>query len=110
MRRCHLYWSDRMRRLYFAGLAALVLGLSGPAFAAAATFKSLYSFSGGADGTTPYGQLAMGKNGLLYGTTLQGGVGGGGTVFRLDPATGILTTLYGFTGGADGFLPAAGGW
>ena len=98
--------SDRVRALCLACLAALVL--AGPAPAAAATFKSLYSFSGGADGTTPFGQLAMGKDGLLYGTTLEGGVGGGGTVFRLDPATGILTTLYGFTGGADGFLPAAG--
>jgi len=95
-----------MRGLSLAALAALALGAAGPG--RAATFKTLYSFSGGADGDTPYGQLAMGKDGLLYGTTSFAGARGGGTVFRLDPATGVLTTLYSFTGGADGFLPVAG--
>jgi uncharacterized repeat protein (TIGR03803 family) len=90
-------------------LACLVtLGFGAGTAAYAGAYKLLYSFSGGADGTTPFGQLAIGKDRLLYGATLQGGAAGGGTVFRLDPASGILTTLYSFTGGADGFLPAAG--
>jgi uncharacterized repeat protein (TIGR03803 family) len=77
--------------------------------ARAATYQVLYSFAGGDDGQSPYGQLAMDKNGLLYGTTVSGGAGGGGTVFRFDPATGVLTTLYAFTVfGATGSTPAAG--
>jgi uncharacterized repeat protein (TIGR03803 family) len=99
-------WRAGMRTLSLAGLAAVAL--AGPAPAGAATFKTLYSFSGGADGAAPIGQLAMGKDGLLYGTTSLAGAGGAGTVYRLDPASGVLTTLYAFTGGADGFLPVAG--
>ena len=99
-------WVKSARALSFAALAALGLAAATPGHAA--TFKTLYSFSGGADGSTPYGRLAMGKDGLLYGTTSLAGTGGGGTVYRLDPATGVLTTLYSFTGGTDGYLPVAG--
>ena len=97
----------RMRALSFAAVAALAFGAAAPA--GAATFKTLYSFAGGADGGGPTGQLAMGKDGLLYGTTVSGGASGGGTVFRLDPTTGILTTLYAFgIFSPTGTTPAAG--
>jgi uncharacterized repeat protein (TIGR03803 family) len=97
----------RVRDLSLASLAALAIAGSSPA--AAATFKTLYSFAGGADGDGPSGQLALGKDGLLYGTTTGGGAGGGGTVFRLDPTTGVLTTLYAFgIFSATGTTPAAG--
>jgi uncharacterized repeat protein (TIGR03803 family) len=45
-------------------------------------------------------------NGTLYGTT-SGSVGGGGTLFSLDPATDTLTTLYTFgeTYSTDGMTP-----
>ncbi len=90
-----------------AGLLALALALTGPA--RAASFHSLYSFGGGADGAAPNGQLAADKSGRLYGTTDTGGAGGGGTVFRFDPASGTLTTLYSFTTfGAKGSGPASG--
>ncbi len=90
-----------------AGLLALALALTGPA--RAATFQSLYSFGGGADGAAPSGQLAADKSGMLYGTTDTGGAGGGGTVFRFDPASGTLTTLHAFTSlGAKGSGPASG--
>lgn len=99
--------SVRVRTMSIAALAALALGAAAPA--GATTFRTLYSFAGGADGGGPTGQLAMGKDGLLYGTTVSGGVSGGGTVFRLDPATGILTTLYAFgIFTATGTTPAAG--
>src|SRR6185437_10232861 len=39
---------------------------------------------GGVDGANPgYGALLMDANGNLFGTTLAGGPGGGGTVFEL---------------------------
>ena len=46
-------------------------------------FTSLYSFTGGNDGANPYAGLVQGSDGYFYGTTVNGGQGGGGTVFRL---------------------------
>jgi hypothetical protein len=59
---------------------------------ATAAFMIPHSFSGGADGAYPCGDLAT-EIGRLYGTTLNGaGTGcyefGCGTAFTLDPATG----------------------
>lgn len=70
----------------------------------AATFETVYQFSG-SDGSFPAGPLVVGPSGTLYGTTYEGGSGGGGTIFSLDPATGDLTTLYAFSksgGGGNG--------
>jgi uncharacterized repeat protein (TIGR03803 family) len=90
----------------------------GGAFGAGAVFKVtpagvesiLYSFAGGgANGATPQ-SLIQGSDGNFYGATAQGGLGpcsqGCGTIFKLTP-TGLLTTLYSFTGGADGGVPNA---
>lgn len=61
------------------------------------SFATLYSFSGGADGASPRDfKLTQASDGLLYGTTSKGGANGGGTLFRLDPATLTLTTLHAF--------------
>jgi uncharacterized repeat protein (TIGR03803 family) len=67
----------------------------------------LHSFNG-ADGYAPTG-LAAGRDGYLYGTTGGGGTmasgsAGSGTVFKMSTG-GALTTLYTFTGGADGSGP-----
>lgn len=67
----------------------------------------LHSFTSGADGASPAGGLVLDSEGNLYGTTLFGGAYGSGTVFQLDPS-GVLTTLYTFTGGVDGGLPYSG--
>jgi len=72
-----------------------------------ATPDTLYSFSGGSDGGNPYAGLVTGTDGNFYGTTVTDGTGGHGTVFRIT-ASGSLTTLYSFTGGADGANPYAG--
>jgi uncharacterized repeat protein (TIGR03803 family) len=45
-------------------------------------FTNLYSF-GGNDGAYPAAGLVQGSDGSFYGTTVNGGQGGGGTVFRL---------------------------
>jgi len=72
----------------------------------------LYTFTGGADGSSPYGGLLRDEAGNLYGTTTDGGdlvdpnciTYGCGTVFKLDPSNNE-TVLYAFTGGADGLVP-----
>jgi uncharacterized repeat protein (TIGR03803 family) len=66
----------------------------------------LHSFTGGADGGTPYAGLTRDSAGNLYGTTSGGGASGAGVVFKLD-TTGTETVLHNFTGG-DGAKPSAG--
>ena len=67
----------------------------------------LYSFTGGADGGSPWDGVARDSAGNLYGTTLQGGTSNFGTVFKVD-ATGKKTILHSFTEGGDGGNPYAG--
>jgi len=61
----------------------------------------LHSFTGGADGSRPYGGVTFDSAGNLYGTTSSGGPASAGVVWKLDP-TGHESVLYTFTGGADG--------
>ncbi|MGA2373075.1 MAG: choice-of-anchor tandem repeat GloVer-containing protein [Candidatus Korobacteraceae bacterium] len=49
------------------------------------TYTSLHDFSGGSDGATPSGGLAMDASGNLYGTTVYGGSTGHGVVFEITP-------------------------
>ena len=86
------------------------------------TERLIHSFGGSRDGFNPAGAL-LDVNGTFYGTTAEGGVGGGATVFKTQPsgkgtilhsfktfaafATGLINvngTLYGTTygGGANG--------
>jgi uncharacterized repeat protein (TIGR03803 family) len=69
--------------------------------------KNLYSFQDGNDGAIPLANLAEGSDGNFYGTALDGGTNGYGSVFSMTP-TGAVTPLYGFTGGNDGGYPYAG--
>ncbi len=57
----------------------------------------LHSFTGGADGANPYAGVIRDDAGNLYGTTVSGGTGGGGVVYKVDP-TGQESMLYSFTG------------
>jgi uncharacterized repeat protein (TIGR03803 family) len=59
------------------------------------------------DGDLPEAGL-VDVDGILYGTTGGGGTNGNGTVFEINPSTGVETVLYSFTGGNDGALPEAG--
>jgi uncharacterized repeat protein (TIGR03803 family) len=77
---------------------------------------TLYAFAGGADGAQPYNSpILLDSTGNLYGTAVRGGdltcspdPGiGCGTVWKLD-TSGNFSVLYTFTGGADGWSPAAG--
>ncbi len=78
--------------------------------AANGTGTILYEFSGGADGGEPKGEIAIDKNGDLYGTTYVGGddscLYGCGVAFKYSPG-GAMTTLYNFTQ-AKGSYPVSG--
>ena len=70
----------------------------------------LYAFKGGSgDGAAPYG-LLLNKMQALYGTTLDGGTTGNGTVFELKPSGSAYTEklVYSFQGGNDGSAPHSG--
>ena len=79
-------------------------------------FKTLYTFTGGADGSNPgTAPLMAGPNGSLIGITQYGGSapqpGGYGTIYQLTPppagqAAWTLVTLHAFTGRADGGNPS----
>jgi uncharacterized repeat protein (TIGR03803 family) len=71
--------------------------------APAQTFKVFYTFNG-SDGSFPNGDLVHDVDGNFYGTTQLGGASGRGIVYKLD-SNAQHTTLYSFTGGADGGIP-----
>lgn len=58
---------------------------------------TLYTFSGSSpsNGATPTNALTQGTDGNFYGTTLNGGINEGGTMFQLTPG-GVVTVLYSF--------------
>jgi uncharacterized repeat protein (TIGR03803 family) len=74
----------------------------------------LHAFTGGADGSEPWGALVTDKNGILYGTTAHGGVSSGysdvGTVFELVPSGNRWKekVLHDFGAKGDGWDPLAG--
>jgi uncharacterized repeat protein (TIGR03803 family) len=74
---------------------------------------TLYAFcsqSGCTDGVYPWAGMVQGADGNFYGTTVNGGAYGGGSVFKVTPE-GALTTLYSFCSlpeCADGGNPYAG--
>jgi uncharacterized repeat protein (TIGR03803 family) len=68
------------------------------------TITNVYSFTNGVDGGFPTNALMQGVDGNFYGVTQSGGTNSFGGVFRLTPA-GTFSTVYSFTGGADGKFP-----
>ena len=66
----------------------------------------LYRFKAGNDGAHPYAGLRE-LDGVLYGTTYQGGRSGAGTVFKITTA-GDEHVIYSFKGGNDGQYPYGG--
>jgi len=68
----------------------------------------LYNFTHNADGAMPTGPVSLDSVGNIYGTTLLGGVGGVGTVFKID-SSGAETILHAFSNlDADGAFPSDG--
>jgi uncharacterized repeat protein (TIGR03803 family) len=93
-----------------AGLKAVGFGTVFKVNTTNGVLTTLYSFTDGVDGAYPQAGLALGGDGNLYGTTSSGGLtysqGGYGTVFKIT-TNGALTSLYSFTGNADGAYPQA---
>jgi uncharacterized repeat protein (TIGR03803 family) len=95
--------STRTGHRWVAPLVAAVLMMLAAAIAAPAqTYSALYTFTGGADGSTPDAGLIADGGGNLYGTTLYGGnlscgAYGCGAVFRLS-AAGNEKVLHAFAG------------
>ena len=72
----------------------------------------LHRFIGGADGANPqYADLVFDTQGTMYGTTMNGGTGGAGTVYELMQSGGSWTesVIYPFQfNGQDGVRPFSG--
>ena len=71
---------------------------------ATATFVKLKDFSD-AEGSNPGGALMQASDGMLYGTTYNGGSGGVGVIFSFDPATSNYINLKDLDNTADGGNP-----
>lgn len=102
----------RGSRRFGLGLLALAAMAAAPG-AWAAQFSSLYSFRNNGDGATPYAAPVVDADGKLYGTTAgdsSAPSANAGTVYRFDPATGLLSTLKTFSISAysSGATPMAG--
>jgi uncharacterized repeat protein (TIGR03803 family) len=67
---------------------------------------AVYTFQGGADGAQPLGPLACSGT-TVYGATASGGTYSQGTLFSLDLATGIKTTLHHFGASGDAQAPTS---
>ncbi len=98
-------WLTRSRQVgtLLLGVGSLLAAAPAARAQAAATLTTLHSFSG-SDGNDPQAALLQGSDGNLYGTTLRGGTGTYGTVFRISTA-GAFTSLYSFTDDTDGASP-----
>ena len=98
-----------IRRVYAAALV-LAPGMVVQGMARAATSVVLHRFNDRMPhGINPYAGVVRDTAGNLYGTTLAGGRGngGGGVVFKVNPA-GSETVLHEFQGGTDGVSPTDG--
>ena len=60
------------------------------------TENVLYAFQYSNDGAIPYAGVVLDPEGNVYGTTIYGGAGNGGTIFELMPSNGnwIFSVLY----------------
>lgn len=66
----------------------------------------LWSFPPAPNGKEPNAALTPGNDGSFYGTASSGGVSNFGTIFKLDNQ-GVVSRLWSFTGGEDGYNPDA---
>jgi uncharacterized repeat protein (TIGR03803 family) len=69
------------------------------------TYRQLHSFASG-EATVPHSGLAIGTDGVLYGSGASGGANSGGALFQLTPVSGQYLTRLSFdTNSAQGTSP-----
>jgi uncharacterized repeat protein (TIGR03803 family) len=93
------------------GVVGVVFELSPPpAGKKAWTQTVLYNFTGNNDGGEPMGNVLVGSDGNLYGTSAGYGQYNYGTIYRLVPGNGgwSFSVLHAFAGGSDGEVPRDG--
>jgi uncharacterized repeat protein (TIGR03803 family) len=99
-------------RIGFATALIIFTATFAPSASAAPQEKVLHRFSGGGDGSVPFGNLLFDPAGNLFGTTAVGGVHNWGVVFELLPQEGGGWTekvLHSFNlNGTDGIEPQGG--
>ena len=99
----------RVTAKLLASITVLVLTTLVVSGMQAQTFTVIHTFNG-QDGSFPAAGVSLDSRGNLYGTTVEGGPGGNGTVYKLAyrGSGWVLTQLYSFTGTADGAQPQGG--
>ena len=93
----YMYGTTAGGGLHFSGTAFRIDALG--------NFQTLHDFDFGVDGGSPTAALIRAADGLFYGTTIEGGPGDSGTIFRFD-ADGTFETLHAFQG-TDGAVARA---
>src|SRR2546427_11071661 len=99
--------SSQLLRVIVGVIALFVLSMSTNSQAFGASETVLWNFGGPADGSKPYCGLITDASGNFYGTTLNGGFYGKGTIFKLQ-TDGTESVLWSFGSGTDGQNPYAG--
>lgn len=57
-------------------------------------FTRLHDFDGADGGRTPYGGVCQAGNGVLYGTTYEGGLNNRGIIYKFDVANDVFTKIH----------------
>src|SRR6266404_4607109 len=104
-----------IRGLFLLPVVITGLGLIMAGRGTGQTFTTLHSFTAtpasypytNSDGADPTEELFLSGN-TLYGTAVEGGSGGSGTVFAIKTDGTGFTNLHSFTGSGDGLHPYAG--
>jgi uncharacterized repeat protein (TIGR03803 family) len=94
----------KLPRLLIAAIAIACLCLGAAAKLPAQTESTILNFT-----APPYAGLTIDGSGNLYGAVTSGGKSGHGSVYKLSLSGGVWheTSIYDFTGGADGGSPQA---
>ena len=103
-----------LRAIVMPAALIVIIGFGGRGQAIADPSESvLWSFGAHSDGQYPYAGLLADARGNLYGTTLEGGTDGHGTVFELTPPQfgqrqWSERVLWSFGADSDGVSPLSG--
>jgi uncharacterized repeat protein (TIGR03803 family) len=95
-------FSTSTARLWESLLAVAICCWAGDVHAS--KLRVVHTFAGGTDASRPDAGVIRDEQGNLYGTTIDGGTYGDGTVFKVG-RHGTETVLHSFAGGTDGMSP-----